>query len=255
MQLDIPCVESSCPDAEKQEGPSRALTDSLPEFSLQTSMCCTSLVREILHYLGRMTRCSVSGFFLVDRSHGQMGLYCSRPVDELFLRSMQKRLVSSYQACIGPGTVEPEVKVTVYGDTLPGPYELPRSLLTAPVLNEGRVIGLVAVASVFVEAFSSQDLCTLSTVAAQVPGMLVQSSATADQGCQGDACDAVRLLSAQSDLAQERIEAKVRRYVASICGLAGLWQTQSEGELPAVLRRDLDAIISNAHQIRELLGR
>jgi GAF domain-containing protein len=123
-----------------------------------------------------MPRCYVAGFFLVDGSRGQMGLYCSRPVDELFLTSMQKRLVSSYQACIGPGAVEPEVGVTVYGHAVPGPYEPPRSLLTAPVLDEGRVIGLVAVASVLAEAFSGQDLCALSTVAAQVPGMLAQSA-------------------------------------------------------------------------------
>ena len=137
-----------------------------------TSLDPDALIEKMLRYLGQETHCSASGLLLVNSHRGQIMLYRSRPVDDLFLRAMQQRMVSIYCVSVGPAVVEPEVVVSVLGDAVPGPYEPPRSLLTAPMLCQGRVSGVMAIASVFPEAFYSRDLCTLSAVAAQASDAL-----------------------------------------------------------------------------------
>jgi GAF domain-containing protein len=93
---------------------------------------------------------------------------------------MQQRIVSIYRVCVGSAVVEPEIEVKILGDTVPGPYEPPRSFLAAPILCSGRIAGMIAVASVFPEAFCSRDLCTLSAVAAQASEALGHRDAPAE---------------------------------------------------------------------------
>lgn len=207
-------------------------------------------VEKTLHYLGQATRCSAAGLLTVDGRHGRVALYCARPVDDLFLRTVQKRLVSSYQVCVGPATVAPVVERIVYGDAISGPYEPPRSLLSIPILDDGRMIGMLGIASVFAEAFSSQDMCTLSAVAAQVPVALDHDDANGGRLAALEA----GLANTEDPLTREQVESRVRHHVTSICGLARLWQAQGESELPDVLRKDLDTIARSALQIRELLS-
>jgi GAF domain-containing protein len=141
-----------------------------------TSLDPDALIEKTLRYLGQETRCSASGLLLVNSHRGQIMLYRSRPVDDLFLRAMQQRVVSIYCVSVGPAVVRPEIEAKVLGDAVPGPYEPPRSLLAVPMLCQGRVSGVVAIASVFPEAFDSRDLCTLSAVAAQASDALSGAS-------------------------------------------------------------------------------
>jgi len=150
----------------------------------------------------------------------------------------------------------PQIEMTVYGDAIPGPYEPLRSLLTAPVLSDGRIVGMVAIASVFSEAFCSQDLCVLSAVAAQVSVMLGQHHLSKGNGHKDDVADAESACPERRGiLSRELFQSRVSHYVTSICGLARLWQAQGENKLPEILREDLDAIAESALQIYELLIR
>lgn len=129
-------------------------------------------VEQVLRSLGHETHCSASGLLRANGDQGQLTLYRSRPVDDLFLQAMQQRMVAVYRVSVGPAVVEPHIEVKVLGDAVSGPYEPPRSLLTVPILYEGRVSGIISVASIYPDAFSSANLCTLSSVAAQVSDVL-----------------------------------------------------------------------------------
>jgi GAF domain-containing protein len=129
-------------------------------------------LERILHSLGHETHCSALGLLLVDGDHGQLTLYRSRPVDDLFLQAMQQRMMAIYRVSLGPAVVEPDIEVKVLGDAVSGPYEPPRSLLAVPILSEGRVSGIIAVASIYPDAFSSANLRALSSAAAQVSDAL-----------------------------------------------------------------------------------
>jgi len=132
-------------------------------------------VEAVLRCLGHMTPCFAAGLLLVGDRHGQIVLSRSRPVDDLFLQAVQQRLIRSYKLSVGTALAEPEVEVTIHGDSVSGPYELPRSLLTTPILTEGRVIGMIIIASVFPDAFCSGDLCTLSVLAAKASMLLSEA--------------------------------------------------------------------------------
>jgi GAF domain-containing protein len=129
-------------------------------------------VEQVLRSLEHETHCSASGLLRANGDQGQLTLYRSRPVDDLFLQAMQQRMLAVYRVSVGPAVVEPHIEVKVLGDAVSGPYEPPRSLLTVPILYEGRVSGIISVASIYPDAFSSADLCTLSFVAAQVSDVL-----------------------------------------------------------------------------------
>jgi hypothetical protein len=213
------------------------------------------MVEQVLGYLGQAMRCSASGLMMVEGQRGQVALYRSRPVDDLFLQVMQKRLVSSYQTSVPTAATEPDVKVRVYGETISGPYELPRSWLAAPVLCRGRVVGVVAIASVFAEAFHSQDMCTLSAVAAQV-SMALKQFVAVDDAVGAGRCDQTGLLPACGEgSARQDVRSRVRNCVTSICERTRQWQAQDISKLPQTLREDLDEIAESALQIRELLVR
>ena len=232
----------------------RSETDTAPGATFFVPLGRDKFIKEILRYVGRIVRCSVAGLLLVDGQSGQVILFRARPVDDLFLQAMQKRLMSSYQVSVGPAMAAPQIEMAVYGDAISGPYEPPRSVLTAPILSDGRVVGMVAIASVFSEAFCNQDLCVLSTVAAQVSVMLNQHRLDKGSGRKADAAHAASAcLERESVLSRERLQSRVSHYVTSICGLARLWQAQGENELPEILRQDLDAIVENALQIHDLV--
>ena len=137
-----------------------------------TSLDPDALTEKALHYLGHETHCSASGLLRVSNHHGQITLYRSRPVDDFFLRAMQQRMVSIYCASVGHAVAEPELEEKILGDAVPGPYEPPRSLLAVPMLCQGRVSGVLAIASIFPEAFHSWDLYMLSAAAAQASDAL-----------------------------------------------------------------------------------
>jgi GAF domain-containing protein len=126
------------------------------------------MVVSVLRRLESATECFVAGLLLANCRCGEITLSCARPVDDIFLQAVQQRLVRSYQLSAGRAVAEPEFEVTVLGESLSGPYEPPRSVLTMPVLLEGRVCGMIIIASVFPEVFGNQDLCELSAVAAVV---------------------------------------------------------------------------------------
>ena len=130
------------------------------------------IIVSVLRRLGSATECFVAGLLLANCRRGQITLSCARPIDDMFLQAVQQRLVRSYQLSAGPAVAEPEFDVTVLGEPLSGPYEPPRSVLTMPVLLEGRVCGMIVIASVFPEVFGNQDLCELSSVAAQISAAL-----------------------------------------------------------------------------------
>ena len=203
-----------------------------------------------LRRLGQVTGCSAAGICLVEGRYGRVTLLCVRPVDDLFLEAVQQRLVSSYRSSVGPAAAEPEIEVFVHGDAVPGPYEPPRAFLASPILSAGRVVGLLAIASVLPEAFSSRDVCTLSAIAAHTSKALYGGPAPEDGGGE-DLLEPDRTTPG----AHLEFESRVQLHLASICGLARLWQSQVDSELPEVLRRDLDAIAERALQIRELLVR
>ena len=146
--------------------------DSLRPASPVPSLATDMGIEQVLHSLGHETRCSASGLLRVNGDHGQLVLYRSRPVDDLFLQAMQQRMMAIYRVSVGPAVVEPDIEVKVLGDAVSGPYEPPRSLLAVPILCEGRVSGIIAVASIYPDAFSSTDLRALSSVAVQVSDAL-----------------------------------------------------------------------------------
>jgi GAF domain-containing protein len=150
---------------------------------------------------------------------------------------------------VGPAAVEPDIELTVLGEAVPGPYEPPRSLLATPVLCEGRVSGMIAVASLFPEAFCSRDLCTLSAVAAQASVAL--SRARPDRHSLMHSAGVPP--SGGPFVQQERLWSQVSNHLASICDLATHWQVQREGDVPEALVQDLGSIAENVRQIRELL--
>jgi GAF domain-containing protein len=201
-----------------------------------------TLMEQVLHYLARVTRCSASGLLLIDGLRGHVMLYRSRPVDDLFMRAVQRRILSIYRVCVGPAAGEPDIEVTVLGEAIPGPYEPPRSLLATPVLCEGRVSGVIAVASVFPEAFGSRDLCMLSAVAAQASAALIRARP-----------EERSLGSGEPPVPEGRLWSQVNDYLASIRDLAMQWQIQGDGNVPEALVQDLGSIAENARQIRELL--
>jgi GAF domain-containing protein len=125
------------------------------------------LVETVLSYLQHTTPCFAAGVLLVDEGDAEVVLHRCRPVDDLFLQAMQQRLMRSYWLFAGTALAEPEVRVTVHGVAVSGPYEPPRSLLTTPILTGGPVSGMIAIASIFPDAFCSGDLCTLSVLAAR----------------------------------------------------------------------------------------
>lgn len=120
-----------------------------------------------VRHLEQVTPCFVAGVLMVAERQGQLILSCCRPVDELFLRAVQQRLMTSYQLCVGPALAEPSIQMTVLGDSVSGPCELPRSLLTMPIIARKRIVGMMVVASVFPDVFGSVDLCKMSAVAAR----------------------------------------------------------------------------------------
>lgn len=132
------------------------------------------IVADVLHRLESATECFVAGLLLANCRSGQIVLSCARPVDDIFLQAVQQRLVRSYQLSAGPAVAEPAFDVTVFGEPLSGPYEPPRSVLTMPILLEGRVCGMIVIASVFPEVFANQDLVELSSVAAYISAALDQ---------------------------------------------------------------------------------
>jgi hypothetical protein len=213
------------------------------EVSPFVSLAPDTLMEQILHYLDRVTRCSAAGLLLVDGQRGHITLYRSRPVDDLFLRAVQQRMLSIYRVSVGPAAVEPTIELTVLGDAVPGPYEPPRSLLSTPILCEGRVVGTIAVASVFPEAFSSRHLCTLSAVAAQASAAL--SRTRPEKHC--------ALIDGGSFVPEGKLWSQVSNYLSSICTLAAHWQVQGSGDVPEALAQDMGSIAENARQIRDLL--
>jgi hypothetical protein len=242
-----------CSSVEKQADESRG--SGPDDTEAEVSECCPPWMGKVLRYLGQASGCSAAGLLLVERQHGQVVLLRARPIDDLFLQAVQKRLLSSYLVSVGPAVTEPEIEVITYGDAISGPYEPPRSVLTAPILCHGRVVGMVAIASVFAEVFDSQDLCTLSAVAAQISDLLGQPCSEEEQQVDVRAAsDPVVPAYLEGTLRQE-VKSRVQQYVTSIFGLARLWQAQGESELPDVLRQDLDAIAESALQIRALLVR
>jgi len=135
----------------------------LQENAVHTPSLIPVAERTVRH-LAEVTPCFVAGALVVAEHQGSLVLYCCRPVDELFLRAVQQRLWNSYQLCVGRAIAEPDVTVKVLGDSVPGPYELPRSLLTMPIIAGRRVVGMMAVASVHPDVFESGDLCKMSAV-------------------------------------------------------------------------------------------
>lgn len=227
------------------------------------------IAESVFHHLERVTPCFAAGILIVglgeatdteaDAEHettprqqlnmqaetqdsglrrGQALLFCARPVDPLFLQAVQRRLLLSYQLYVGPALAEPEIEVTTYGNSVPGPYEPPRSLLTTPLLFDGYVSGILAIASIFPGAFCSKDMCVLSNLAAQVSAALARVRL--------DALGAPAISGAPT-------AAVFTQYLTSILGLAELWQARKDIELPDVLRKDLDTIIQNASHVMRLI--
>jgi GAF domain-containing protein len=236
---------------------------------------CAESVQKALAYLGQVTECSAAGLLLARGPQAQLFFYRARSVDDFFLSLMQQRLLSSYRVYAGAAVAQSEPDVVVYGQatlsplagqvplagqapltgqaplagqTVAGPYEPLRSLLVVPVLDRGHVAGMVSVASVFLEAFDGEDLCSLSALAAQLPLLL-------DPAADGASDPDARVCLTESERsAQERgLRARVQNHATSICGLARSWQMQDESALPEVLRKDLDAIAESALQIRDLV--
>jgi len=133
-----------------------------------------AIVETVLQRLEGVTQCFVAGVLLANCQRGQITLSCTRPVDDLFLQAVQQRLVRCFHLSAGPALAEPEFDVTVLGEPLSGPYEPPRSVLTMPVLVEGRVRGMIVIASVFPEVFGNQELCALSALASDVSAALAK---------------------------------------------------------------------------------
>jgi GAF domain-containing protein len=139
------------------------------------------VAERVARHLGQVASCSVAGVLIVSQHRGRLVLWCCRPVDDLFLQAVEQRFLHSYQLSAGPARSEPPIEVTVRGELVSGPYELPRSFLTVPVLAAGRVVGILGVASIFPDVFSSTDLCKITAVAAQTAEIL-GSAGSRDNG-------------------------------------------------------------------------
>lgn len=135
---------------------------------LEGRSCPEEIAEAAARYLGQISSCFAAGMLTVEGHCGHIVLVRSRPVDDLFLQAVQRRLLLSYQLCVGLASAKPKVQVTIRGDPVSGPYEPPRSLLTMPVLCGGHVFGMMVIASVFPDAFSCGDLCAMAAVAAQI---------------------------------------------------------------------------------------
>ncbi len=261
------------PDLDMQSVVESLQVQVLDDACLLPGTHCAESVEKALAYLEQVTECSAAGLLLARGPQPQLFVYRARPVDDFFLSSMQQRLLSSYRIYAG-AVAQSEPDVIVYGparssgsgqapsipspgqppstpsarQTRAGPYEPLRSLLVVPVLDRGHVAGMLSVASVFLEAFDGEDLCSLSVLAAQLPILLDP----ARDGVPDP--DAGTYLAESERIAQEReLRARVQNHATSICGLARSWQMQDESSLPEVLRKDLDAIAESALQIRELV--
>ena len=221
--------------------------------------CSTTqqLTEQIARHLAQSTPCFAAGVLLVDDHRGQMALFRVRPVDDLFVQALQRRLSLSYQLCVGPALAEPETRVVVHGDSVSGPYEPPKSLLTMPILHDGRVTGMIAIASVFPEVFGSKDLCIMSDLAAQAAIALERihhlPAAPADQSFHPEFESPAE--QGQSPVPEGIVRRQVGSYVRAIVDLARVWRGHQDGELSDVLRQDLDAIVQNALRIEKLLAR
>lgn len=128
--------------------------------------------QQAVWHLTHIVPCFVGGLLLANGRHGQIVLACARPADDLFLEAVQQRLLASYRLYAGSSKADPEMQVSVHGDCISGPYELPRSMLTVPLLYQGRVFGAFIVASVFRNTFQSGDLCAMSILAARMAASL-----------------------------------------------------------------------------------
>lgn len=217
------------------------------------------LTEQIARHLAQSTPCFAAGVLLVDDHRGQMALFRVRPVDDLFVQALQRRLSLSYQLCVGPALAEPETRVEVYGDSVSGPYEPPKSLLTMPILHDGRVTGMIAIASVFPEVFGSKDLCIMSDLAAQAATALERirhmAPPPAAQSTQPTPDLEPPAGRSQGMAPEGTVRRQVGSYVRAIVDLARVWRADQDGELSDVLRQDLDAIVQNALRIEKLLAR
>lgn len=244
-------------DLDLQSVMDRPQAQVLADDGLPLGSSCTESVEKVLAYLGQVTVCSASGLLLAKGSQFELLVCRSRHVDDFFLSSMQQRLLSSYRVYAGAAIAPPEPEVTLYdqfplspaaGQGVAGPYEPLRSLLVVPVLDHGHVIGMLSIASVFGEVFDSEDLCSLSVVAAQLP-LLLNDAADGDVDLRVQAC----LAEGEACTRKRELRTRVQNHARSICGLARSWQMQDESSLPDVLRKDLDAIAESALQIRDLV--
>ena len=196
-----------------------------------------------------------------------MVLFRVRPVDDLFVQALQRRLSLSYQLCVGPALVEPEIQVIMHGDSVPGPYEPPKSLLTMPILHDGRVTGMIAIASMFPEVFGSKDLCTMSDLAAQAATALERIRRLAAPSTDPIFHPEPEPPAEQGPVPEGIVRRQVGSYVRAIVDLARVWRADQggwvhpgggvhpNGELSDILRQDLDAIVQNALRIEKLLAR
>lgn len=254
---------------ERPQAPALAHNSLPADDSLPTGNPYVEPVSKVLAYLGQVTECSAAGLLLARGSRLHLVLHRLRHIDDFFLSSMQQRMLSSYRVYAGAVIAQSEPDVVVYGPAastgqesstsstervpspgrvVAGPFEPLRSLLVVPVLDGGHVTGMLSVASVFLDAFDGEDLCSLSTLAAQLPLFL-------DPALDGvPPLDAGPCLAESERIALEReVRARVQNRATSICGLARSWQMQDESSLPEVLRKDLDAIAETALQIRDLV--
>jgi hypothetical protein len=252
------------------------------------------VVETILGQLRHATPCFVAGMLLVrangSKGHGgnegqregawhplgQVFLCCARPVDAIFLEAVQKHLLLSYRLSVGPALIPPQVQVIVYdrgrrGDLASGPCEPPRSVLAVPILCGGRAAGMLSIASVFRDAFGSRDLCTLADFAAQASAQLCSASwaqlepASAPGAFKADDWRAPsqpqephtvdRTASERRGAPEAKLRYRVDKYLQAISGLAELWRTRKDQDLPEALRKDLETIILDVFQVQELLSR
>jgi hypothetical protein len=233
-------------------------------MGLRASCSQQGIAEGVVRHLAQVTPSYATGALVVHNRRGQAVLYRCHPVDDLFLQAVQRRLLLSYQLCVGPALSEPELQVTIYGDAVSGPCELPRSMLTMPILSGGRVTGMIVTASVFPDAYTGTDLCTMSVLAAQTSEALEQARADGGKGVPvhfgvglsplgRGAAHLSTTSERETPLLQGPLRSQVGHYVRAILDLAETWQDQGNGDLTNVLRRDLDTIAQNALHIWELV--
>jgi hypothetical protein len=264
----------------------------LQRFDLAAPLTPQEIAHDTVRRLGQMTSCFAAGVLLVQSWQGELILLRSRPVDDLFLQALQRRLLHSYRLCVGPALTVPEIEVSVYGSGVPGPYEAPRSLLTMPLLHCGRVIGVIGIASVFAGVFGGEHLCTMAALATEAAEALARALSAAGWNAPGDNGFGVSSSAApgatdrdpdstgaSADATSDSPEAivpspegpapskewgtvlspdplhdRVSRYLESILDLTRDWQDRGDGELSDLLRQDLEVISQNALRAHELLA-